>query len=337
MDMVEKPTISDNASGLSLLRWHRRARITLAPIGALVLIVAINAVGGCSSGQRSAPPARSFPSAPTSSARPLTLATGFPLQVELPFTGLRWPKGVAVDSAGNVYVADYLTDRVLKLPAGSNTAVELPFTGLVGPNGVAVDSAGNVYVADSFLDGLTHFTDRVLELPAGSNTAVELPFTGLYVLAAVAVDRKGDVYVADNGNRVLKLPARSNTQTEVRFTGLGDPTLLGVDSVGDVYVADGNRVLELRTGWTAAQVELRVTGLKKPVAVAVDSVGNVYIVDDHTNQVLKLLAGSTGPAEPAHTQPPRTLSRNEGSRGQTGSRPGCGVLGSSIASSNRPC
>src|ERR1700756_1021348 len=104
MDMAEKPTVSDNASGLSHLRRDRRAAITLAAFGAL-LIVVITAVGGCSSGQREATAARTFPAAPAPSPRPQTLASGFPLQVELPFTGLRWPKGVAADSAGNVYVA----------------------------------------------------------------------------------------------------------------------------------------------------------------------------------------------------------------------------------------
>src|SRR6516225_7630652 len=69
-------------------------------------------------------------------------------QVVLPFAGVREPYGVAVDAAGDVYVADANTTRVLKLPAGSSTAVELPITGLSHPEAVAVDAAGNVYVAD---------------------------------------------------------------------------------------------------------------------------------------------------------------------------------------------
>jgi len=90
-------------------------------------------------------------------------------QVVLPFAGVREPYGVAVDAAGDVYVADANntagvaadanTNRVLKLPAGSSTAVELPFTGLSHPEAVAVDAAGNVYVAD-------YGNYRVLKLPA---------------------------------------------------------------------------------------------------------------------------------------------------------------------------
>ena len=81
-------------------------------------------------------------------------------QVELPFTGLDQPAGVAVDTAGNLYVTDSDNNRVLKLPAGSNTQSVLPFTGLHLPWGVAVDAAGNVYVTDSL-------ENRVVKLPAG--------------------------------------------------------------------------------------------------------------------------------------------------------------------------
>jgi DNA-binding beta-propeller fold protein YncE len=83
-----------------------------------------------------------------------------PSPVPLPFTGLNRPTGARVDSACNVYVTDWVENRVLKLPAGSNAPIKLPFTGLHGPQGVAVDSAGNVYVADGG-------NNRVLKLPAG--------------------------------------------------------------------------------------------------------------------------------------------------------------------------
>ena len=103
---------------------------------------------------------------------------------------------MAVDSAGNVYVADHGNSRVVKLAAGTQTV--LPFTGLTGPNGVAVDSAGNVYVAD--------LSQRVLKLAAGSNTQTVLPFTGLNTPAGVAVDHAGNVYVSDfKNNQVVKL------------------------------------------------------------------------------------------------------------------------------------
>jgi DNA-binding beta-propeller fold protein YncE len=85
----------------------------------------------------------------------------------LPFTGLNRPWGVAVDTAGDVYVTDEVNNRVLKLAAGSSNQTVLPFTGLFDPHGVAVDTAGNVYVAD-------YGISRVLKLAAGSSTQTVL-------------------------------------------------------------------------------------------------------------------------------------------------------------------
>jgi serine/threonine protein kinase, bacterial len=76
------------------------------------------------------------------------LPAGSSTQTELPFTGLTGPAGVAVDAAGNLYLADSRNSRVLKLAAGSSTQAVLPFTGVDDPSGVAVDTAGNVYVTD---------------------------------------------------------------------------------------------------------------------------------------------------------------------------------------------
>jgi serine/threonine protein kinase, bacterial len=78
----------------------------------------------------------------------------------LPFTGLSYPDGLAVDSGGGVYVADSGNNRVLKLAAGATTATQLPLTGLKGPTGVGVDTAANVFITDSG-------NKRVLKLPAG--------------------------------------------------------------------------------------------------------------------------------------------------------------------------
>jgi serine/threonine protein kinase, bacterial len=142
--------------GWWLLYLLRRlfARREAIPVPALALVtVVLTAIAGCGSSQKSAPSSPSSPSSvsPPSSARP---------QVQLPFTGLNKPGDVAVNTAGDLYVADYGNSRVLRLAAGSSFPMALPFTGLNKPQGVAVDTAGNLYVTD---EG----NDRVLKLPAG--------------------------------------------------------------------------------------------------------------------------------------------------------------------------
>ena len=127
--------------------WRRqRLRVKVAIITGIVVILAAGGITG-------------------SLLWPQPAAPAWP--TVLPFTDLNEPWGVAVDTAGNVYITEAAeagvnntgNNRVLKLPAGSNTPVELPFTGLTSPGGVAVDSAGNVYVAD-------WSNNRVLKLPA---------------------------------------------------------------------------------------------------------------------------------------------------------------------------
>ena len=219
-----------------------------------------------------------------------TTASG---QTVLPFTGIDFrlsPGGVALDTAGNVYVtSEGMYGRVVELAAGSSATTVWPFTGLYQPQGLALDSGGSVYVAD--------FNNRVVKLAPGSNKQTVLPFNGLNYPEGVAVDSGGSVYVADRGtNRVLKLAAGSNTQTELPFSGLNDPDGVAVDTAGSVYVTDtdNNRVLKLEAG-SNTQTELPFTGVTVPWGVAVDSAGTVYVTEHDSNKVLKLPAGSNAP------------------------------------------
>ena len=257
--MVE-PTDRDTLPGLRVgLRFRhnllrrllgRRMAVTLCAL-ALVTVV-LTVIAGCRSSQPSAAPFRPAQVELPHSRPSWAIHNPHTPQVELPFTGLKGPSGLAVDTGGNVFVTDGLSS-VFELPAGSTTQVKLPFADIVGlnsPEGVAVDSAGNVYVTD-------YYTKRVLKLPAASNTPVELPFTGLTAPWGVAVGSGGNIYVTNaemttsaSHNRVFELPVGSNTPVELPFTGLKRPVAVAVDAAGNVYVADydANRVLELPSG-----------------------------------------------------------------------------------------
>jgi len=168
---------------------------------------------------------------------------GYAPPVDLPWSSLHGPGGVAVDHADDVFVAD--AGNVEELPDGPQgygTQVTLPFPWPTGYyNDVALDSSGDVYAADTA-------NERVLELPAGASASVALPFTGLSDPAHIAVDPAGDVFVADeDSNQVLELPAGSATPVTLPFTGLDDPLGVAVGPDGSVYVADNgnNRVVEL--------------------------------------------------------------------------------------------
>jgi streptogramin lyase len=212
-------------------------------------------------------------------------AIGF-AQRAVPFASLGEPSGVAVDSAGDVFVSDYGNNQVLELPAGSGSQVTLPFTGVSAPYGLAVNTAGDVFVAEH--------NNRVVELPAGGGSQVTLPFSGLESPWGVAVDSAGDVFVAEHyNNRVVELPAGGGSQVTLPFTGLSATTGVAVDSAGDVLVNDygHNRVVELLHG--GSQVTLPFSGLSTPTGVAVDSAGDVFVTDYFNNRVLELPRGGS--------------------------------------------
>ncbi|CAM3275365.1 Protein kinase domain-containing protein [Mycobacterium colombiense] len=214
--------------------------------------------------------------------RVVELPAGASTPTVLPFTGLYQPQGLAVDSAGAVYVADF-NNRVVKLAAGSNNQAVLPFTGLSYPEGVAVDPQGGVYVAD-------RGNSRVVKLAPGSSAQTVLPFADLKNPDGVAVDTAGNVYVADtDNNRVLELPAGATAQTVLPFTGISVPWGIAVDSSGSVYVTehDTSRVLKLPAG-SNTPTELKFDGLNTPLAVTVDKDQNVYVADRGNDRVVKL-------------------------------------------------
>jgi DNA-binding beta-propeller fold protein YncE len=89
------------------------------------------------------------------------LAAGSTDQTVLPLTGLEYPDGMAVDTAGDVYVIDGKNSQVVKFAAGSNDQTAVSSTVHHRPKDVAVDGAGNVYVVDNSGFG------QVVKLEAG--------------------------------------------------------------------------------------------------------------------------------------------------------------------------
>ena len=167
------------------------------------------------------------------------------------------PGAVAVDSSGNIYVADVNQRAVYELPAGGASLVTLvnAESGLNQPCGVAVDAAGNVYIADSG-------NGAVYELPNGGTGLVTLAnnVSGLGAPQGVAVDGGGNVYIADPGRAaVFELPAGSPNLVTVADNAMGlvNPYSVAVDGVGNVFIGDLNTrsVYELPHAYVAPTVK----------------------------------------------------------------------------------
>lgn len=268
-------TPRDTEPAASPVRWSRKrwAVLAAAVLTAVAVVVAGVVVVGRSSTEVSA-------TAPSS--------VGDSGQIPLPFPEIRVSGGVAVDTAGNVYVTAIGADVVMRLAAGATSATRLPITGLKNPQDVAVDAKGGVYVTDSS-------NDRVLWLPAGAPAAATLPFTGLNDPRGIIVSPAGDVYLVDRGNdRVLYLRAGATTATTLPFTGLNDPRGVAIDAAGGVVVTDtgNNRVLALPVGAAEARA-LPFTGINDPHGVAIDSTGTIYVTDRGNAGIVELRPGAT--------------------------------------------
>ena len=217
------------------------------------------------------------------------------------------PFGVAVDSSGDVYVADTSNYRIQKFSSAGAYLTQWGTNGTANgqfmlPYGVAVDASGDVYVADTSNNRIQKFTSAGTYLTQWGSFGTgdgqfEFP-------AAVAVDASGDVYVADSSNnRIQKFTSTGTYLTQWGTNGTGNgqfryPYGVAVDSSGNVYVADSsnNRVQKFTsTGAYLTQWGTNGTGngqFSVPDGVAVDSSGNVYVSDTYNNRMQKFT--STG-------------------------------------------
>ena len=265
------------------------------------------------------------------------------------YARLLLPAAVAVDSAGNLFIAYSGNYRIREISNGIITTVagngENSFSGDDGPatsaqlgymgdngataaqisqpEGVALDAAGNLYIADSANNVVREVSNGVISTTAGngrrrtsssSANGDDGPATAARITpSGVAVDASGNVYVTDDwtsdvrkiSNGVITTIAGIN---EAGFGGdngpatnanLNTPVGQAIDAAGNLYIADGgnDRVRKISNGVITTVAGNGVQGfsgdggpatsamLNDPYGVAVDSAGDVYVYDSLNNRI----------------------------------------------------
>jgi hypothetical protein len=206
---------------------------------------------------------------------------GLPVAGPATSSGLRGPAGLAVDSAGDLYIADEINNTVEKVTPGGQLSVLAGLTTgasgspqpgpatsspLFDPISLAVDKTGNLYIADSHnyvvekvtpSGVLSIFAGTGVDSPAIPGPATSSPVGGAY---GVATDSAGNVYISTYDQHQVVRVNPAGTLSIIAGTGAsGTPTagpatssnfgLLGevaVDAAGNVAIADpANHLIEL--------------------------------------------------------------------------------------------
>jgi len=235
----------------------------------------------------------------------------------------QYPRGVAVDGNGNVYVADTNASVIRKItPAGvvttfAGTANANGFVNGTGaaarfnfPEGVACDTAGNVYVADTQNNAIRVInTAGVVATISGQ---LGVGGFGGYVdgavgvamfkhLRGICVAANGTIYVGDSGNDAVRKITAGVVSTLAGGLGVfNNPRGVAVDAAGNVYVADFNnhRIARITAAGVVTTFAGSTTGLSgstnatgtaarfnNPDGLGRAPSGNLYVGDSGNNTI----------------------------------------------------
>lgn len=228
----------------------------------------------------------------------------------------KFPSGVAVDGAGNVFVADQGNHAIRKIsPSGVvSTLAGDGVWGLVDgaaaaarfgyPSGLTLDAAGNLFIADTINNAVRKLT------PSGTVTTLARNPTNswqggqgqLSNPVAVAVDSVGNLYVlCEQTRELIKLTPDGKTTSFVPFS-LDNPTGLLIDANDNLFVADrtarfvrkvspsGEVSVVAGQGYALGLVDATGTAARFQGAsgVTTDTAGNVYVADNSNGRIRKI-------------------------------------------------
>jgi sugar lactone lactonase YvrE len=200
---------------------------------------------------------------------------------------LNYPENIAIDMAGNLYIADFSNNRIRKVssngiistiagngtPGFSGDGGAATSAALWGPYGVTLDALGSLYIADRENNRIRKVnTTGIISTFAGNGTGVYGGDGGQATAADIqepfglAFDAIGNMYIVDNGNDCIRKVNTGGIITTV--AGIGTSP-----------------------GYTGDGIQATSSKLNSPAGLTIDSQGNLYIADNLNNRVRRVDTG----------------------------------------------
>jgi DNA-binding beta-propeller fold protein YncE len=232
------------------------------------------------------------------------------------------PRGVAIDSKGNAWVADTAHSRVQEFNSAGEFVSQ--FGAVEVPKGIALDSEGHIWVVARAKVREFKTNGELILAFGGSGTG-----NGQFGSAeGIAIGPSGNVWVVERTEsleslektRVQKFNSSGVYQSQFGKKGTGNgefesPQGIAIDSEGNILIADtgNNRIQEFNS---AGEFVRKYSGegenaLKSPAGVAIDSEGKVWVSDTGNNRIERFSAkgaflsrfGAYGPNDGQFSEP----------------------------------